>query len=181
MNYTIKGKNMDVKDPTKEKVSNKLDRLDKLFSDDTNVSVKISQEKIKFKVEVTIPLKKHVLRAEAKEEDLMAAVDKVVDILEQQTIKYKERLRKKVRQNHSYKEAYEAISYNDSNVPDIEENVIKITKNKSFEILPMDAEEAAMQMDLLGHSFFVFRDSKTDDLNVIYKRHDDSFGLISQE
>ena len=109
---------------------------------------------------------RRMLRAEAIEQDLMAAVDKVCDILEAQVKKYKNRMRTRSRQNHAYKDEYESIPVD---IDDLEEeSAFKIEKNKKFELMPMDAEEAVMQMELLGHSFFIFRNSETDMVNVVF-------------
>lgn len=179
MRYIIKGKNLDIGDRTKEKVSAKLDRIEKLFPKETEASVTLSMEKLVHRVDVTIPIGKRLVKAEAVEEDMMAAVDKVVDKLESQIIKYKKRLRSKMRQNASFKEEYESILVDEKALD--EEPLYKIEKNKHFELRPMDAEEAVMQMELLGHGFFVFRNGSTDDINVVYKRKDGSFGLIEPE
>lgn len=170
---------MDVGDRTKEKVSQKLDRIEKLFPKETEAVVTLSVEKLTNRVEVTIPIGKRIVKAEAEENDLMAALDKVVDKLEYQIIKYKKRLRSKVRQNASYKEEYEAVNIDEKTLDD--EPVYKIERSKQFELRPMDAEEAVMQMELLGHSFFVFRNGDTDDVNVVYRRKDGSYGLIEPE
>lgn len=179
MRYIIKGRNMEIGDRTRDKVSAKIDRVEKLFPKDAEAVVSISSEKLNNRVEVTIPINKRVVRAEAEADDMMAAVDKVVDILENQIVKYKKRLRSKVRQNITFKEEYDAVPINEDTLDD--EPMYKIEKNKHFELRPMDAEEAVMQMELLGHSFFVFRNSDNDEINVVYKRKDGSFGLIEPE
>lgn len=180
MRYFIKGKNLSIGDRTKEKVSAKIDRIEKLFPLDSAVTVTITEEKLSYRVEVTIPMTKRVVRGEAEAPDMMAAVDKVVDILENQVIRYKKRLRSKMRQNVSFKAEYDAVPVEESVLGE-EQTAFKIERNKKFEILPMDAEEAVMQMELLGHSFFVFRNGDTDDINVVYKRKDGTFGLIEPE
>lgn len=179
MRYSIKGKNITLADRTKEKISAKLDRIKKLFPEETTATVTVSAEKLDHKVEVTLPYGKRIVRAEAAAEDMMAAVDKIVDILEKQVVKYKKRLRSKVRQNVYFKEEYDAVLVDEATLDD--EPVFKIERNKQFELRPMDAEEAVMQMELLGHNFFVFRNGETDDVNVVYKRKDGSFGLIEPE
>ena len=181
MRYNIKGKNMDIGDRTKEKVSDKLDRIEKLFPNNTEVNVTFESQKLETIVEVTIPMGKRIIRAETSDPDMMASVDKVVDIIEGQIIKYKKRLRSKMRRDSSFKEEYEALNIvDDSNSID-ENSLYKIEKVKQFEIRPMDSEEAVMQMELIGHSFFVFRNSETDDINVVYRRKNGSYGLIEPE
>ncbi len=179
MRYNIIGRNMEIGERTKEKIAAKLDRVKKLFPDDAEAVITLTAQKLTTKIEVTIPVNKRMLRAEAAEEDMMAAVDKVVDIVEKQIVKHKKRLRTKVRQNVSFKEEYESIKVDETQLDD--EPVYKIERNKHFELRPMDAEEAVMQMELLGHGFFVFRNSENDTINVVYKRKDGSFGLIEPE
>jgi putative sigma-54 modulation protein len=179
MRYNFKEKNIQIGERTKEKITKKLDKLEKLFSADTLATVMVGEERINYIVEVTIPIHRRMLRAEAIEQDLMAAVDKVCDILEAQVKKYKNRMRTRSRQNHAYKDEYESIPVD---IDDLEEeSAFKIEKNKKFELMPMDAEEAVMQMELLGHNFFIFRNSETDLVNVVYKRKNGTYGLIEPE
>lgn len=180
MRYIIKGKNINIGDGTKEKIIGKLDRVSKLFSDETQVTVTISSEKLEYVVEVTIPMSKRLLRAETSDEDMMSAVDKVVDKMESQIVKYKKRLKSKMRQNKAFIDEYKSVLLNEDEV-DGEEVSYKIVKNKHFELRPMDAEEAVMQMELLGHSFYVFINGGTDEVNVVYRRKDGTFGLIEPE
>lgn len=170
---------MDIGDRTKEKISAKLDRIEKLFPQDTEASITIISEKLEHRVDVTVPIGKRLVKAEASEADMMAALDKVVDKLEHQIVKYKKRLRSKMRQNATFKDEYESVPIDEKILDD--EPLYKIERNKHFELRPMDAEEAVMQMELLGHSFFVFRNGNTDDVNVVYRRKDGSFGLIEPE
>lgn len=179
MRYNIKGKNMEIGERTKEKVSDKLNRAKKLFPEDAEATVVIKNEKLEYIVEVTIPMSKRVVRAEVSADDMMTAVDKAVDIIERQIVRYKKRLKTQMKKNAAFKAEYDAI-----NIPvdDTDEDTLyKIEKSKKFEIRPMSAEEAVMQMELLGHSFFVFRNDETELINVVYKRKDGSFGLIEPE
>ena len=179
MRYNIKGKNMEIGERTKEKVSDKLDRAKKLFPEDAEATVVIKNEKLEYIVEVTIPMSKRVVRAEVSADDMMTAVDKAVDIIERQIVRYKKRLKTQMKKNAAFKAEYDAI-----NIPvyDADDDTLyKIEKSKKFEIRPMSAEEAVMQMELLGHSFFVFRNDETELINVVYKRKDGSFGLIEPE
>lgn len=180
MRYNIIGKNIDVWDKTKETVERKLDRLAKLFPEDTTATVTLSMEKLVSTVEVTIPLNKRLVRAEVQDGDMTAAIDKAVDILEGQVVRYKKRMRTKVRQNsENYMAEYDAIMVPEETLD--EEPLYKIEKIKHFEVKPMDAEEAVMEMELIGHTFFVFRNGETDEVNVVYKRKDGSYGLIEPE
>lgn len=181
MKYNIIGRNIEVGDRTKEKVIDKLNRLERLFPEETKVNVSLKTEKINSVVEVTIPMSKRLLRAESSETDMMVALDKVVDILERQIVKYKKRMLTKSRQNVKFKDEYESITVSEKNEKDLKEEPFKIERNKRFELIPMDADEAVMQMELLQHSFFVFRNGSTDEINVVYKRKDGSYGLIEPE
>ena len=179
MRYNIKGTNMEIGDRTKEKVSAKLDRVKKLFPEDAEAVVLIKSEKLEYIVEVTIPMQKRVVRAEVSADDMMAAVDKVVDIIERQIVRYKKRLKAQIRKNAALAAEYDAIPPVEESLDD--EPLYKIEKSKRFEVRPMSAEEAVMQMELLDHSFFVFRNDSTELINVVYKRKDGSFGLIEPE
>ena len=179
MRYNIKGKNMEIGERTKEKVSDKLDRAKKLFPEDAEATVVIKNEKLEYIVEVTIPMSKRVVRAEVSADDMMTAVDKAVDIIERQIVRYKKRLKTQMKKNAALKAEYDAITVPIDDTDD--DTLYKIEKSKKFEIRPMSAEEAVMQMELLGHSFFVFRNDETELINVVYKRKDGSFGLIEPE
>ena len=179
MRYNIKGKNMEIGERTKEKVSDKLDRAKKLFPEDAEATVVIKNEKLEYIVEVTIPMSKRVVRAEVSADDMMTAVDKAVDIIERQIVRYKKRLKTQMKKNAAFKAEYDAINIPVDDADD--DTLYKIENSKKFEIRPMSAEEAVMQMELLGHSFFVFRNDETELINVVYKRKDGSFGLIEPE
>ena len=179
MRYNIKGKNIDIGERTREKVSAKLDRIEKLFPADAEAVVTFESQKLETIVEVTIPMGKRIIRAESGDADMMAAVDSVGDILEGQIVKYKKRLRSKMKRDASFKAEYEAVPVSEDVLD--ESPLYKIEKVKHFELRPMDAEEAVMQMELIGHSFFVFRNGETDDVNVVYRRKDGSYGLIEPE
>ncbi len=180
MNYNIKGKNITLGDKSKEKIEQKLERIAKLFPQEAVATVKVSAEKLDYIVEVTIPLSKRLVRAEATQSDMIAALDKAVDIIESQVVKLKGRMRTKVRNNASFKAEYEAIPINENEVT-VEDSTIIIEKNKRFELRPMDAEEAVMQMELLGHNFFVFMNAENETINVVYKRKNNSYGIIEPE
>lgn len=180
MRYNIIGKNIDVWDKTKDIVERKMDRIAKLFPEETTATITLSLEKLVSTVEVTIPLNKRLVRAETQDGDMTAAIDKAVDILEGQVVRYKKRMRTKVRQNsENYMAEYDAILVPETELD--EEPLYKIEKIKHFEVKPMDAEEAVMEMELIGHTFFVFRNGETDEVNVVYKRKDGSYGLIEPE
>ncbi len=178
MRYTFKAKNTTVTDALKEKITSKIDKLERLFPENTEIVVTLSVVKLSQKIEVTVYLPKRVLRAEVTSEDMYSAIDIVVDKLEKQMLKYKNRLRDKSRRDSSFEEEFNAISLSEE--AEEEDNII-INKTKRFEIKPMDVEEAILEMELISHNFFVFKNTSTNLLNVVYKRKDGSYGLIDPE
>lgn len=170
MKINITTKNFNASDSLKETIEKKLGRLDKYFSDDVTANVKLSQEGSYDKIEATIQNRGTIFRAEESGSDIYDSIDRVVDKLSSQMGKFKKKLQKK------YKASKE-VSFVD--LPDFEEEEeVSIVKTKKFQLEPMNAEEAIMQMELLGHNFFVFLDMETDSVNVVYKRNDDSYGLL---
>ena len=178
LKFTFTGKNLVVTDALKERTLQKLGRLEKLIPFDADVNVKFSVNRQNNRVEVTIPLRRRILRAEVTANDMYAALDSIVDMLEKQLVKYKNRIRSRSRRDASFKEEYEFAG----EVPDsADEPPILIERTKQFPLKPMDAEEAIMEMEMLGHSFYVFRNGHTDVVNVVYKRNDGTYGLIEPE
>lgn len=178
MRYIFKGKNITITEALKDKITEKIERIEKLFPENTEVTVTLSVVKLDQKIEVSVKLPKRVLRAEVTSEDMYNSIDLVADKLERQMVKYKNRLRDKSRRDASF--ISELEEFNEENISDnIDE--IKIEKSKKFQIKPMDAEEAVMEMELVSHNFFVFRNSNTDEVNVVYKRNDGTYGLIEPE
>lgn len=179
MTITIKTKNLEFGTQTKLKIENKIKKIEKLFSKDADTVVKVSQEKEGYKVEITAPIVNRTVRAEVTSDDMMSAIEKCVDLVERQIIRLKGRMQSKARRNVEYKSQYEAIPVEEEYVADGTEIIIE--KNKTFELRPMDAEEAILQMELIGHSFFVFLDDKTDKVSVVYKRKNGTYGLIEPD
>ena len=174
MKYNIRGDKLEVTDAINNYVESKLDRLNKYFKEDdvlANVLLRVRGNcQI---IEVTIPTDKFILRGEEENDDLYAAIDLVSDKLERQIRKNKTRLNK---QNSDNK--YKDFNF-DYEVPqEEEENDEIIVKRKNIEMKPMDEEEAILQMNLLGHEFFVYKDMHTDKICVLYKRKDGNYGLI---
>lgn len=168
----VSGKNLEVTDALKEMIEGKLERFGKYFKEDTEAQATLSVEKNRQIIEITIPMNGSILRAEEATEDMYSSVDKAIDKLNRQIRKYKTRLEKR-------QKGHETIRF--ENVPNLEggyKEDEKIVKTKRFPVKPMDAEEAVLQMELLGHNFFVFTNSDTDDVNVVYKRKDGNYGLI---
>jgi len=169
MKYLIRGEKIQVTDSIKDYIQEKLSKMDKYLDNPENVEAKIliKVKGVEQRVEVTIQTKGYFLRAEEAHSDLYAAIDLIIDKLERQFRKYKTKLLDKSRQE------------NIQDSFDIEEAVEEeIVKRKKIYLKPMDEEEAIVQMELLGHTFFVFKNIETDTICVIYKRHDGDYGLI---
>jgi putative sigma-54 modulation protein len=175
MKFTIYGKNMHISDGLKETLEKKFQKFDRYFDKETEVYVTFKKEKSYQVIEVTIPLGKTILRAEEKTDSTMGSIEAVIDKLEGQLRKYKTKLRKRYEAQDS-KLNFEAFDDGDEQAPDVDEP--KIVRTKKFAIKPMSPEEAAMQMDLLEHDFFVFLNAETDDVNVVYRRKNGDYGLI---
>ena len=176
MKITLRGKNIEITEAIEEKVGEKLSKLDKYFIVSENVEAKVLVRTYPYgqKIEVTIPTEYVLLRAEVVDQDLYNAIDLVIDKLEGQIRKYKTRLNRKSKDN---KLAFNLASIEP--LDDEEEDVL--VKTKTITPKPMDMEEAIMQMELIGHSFFVYRDTETNLISVAYKRHDGGYGLIETE
>lgn len=174
MQYIISGRNIDVTEGLKSAIYEKLGKMERYFTPDTEVHVTFSVEKERQKVEVTIPMKGTILRAEQSSSDMYASIDMVEEIMERQLRKYKNKLTDQKQSAMSLSQAFLAEE-------DDEEEDVVISKVKHFAVKPMDAEEACVQMELLGHSFYVFRNAETDEVNVVYKRKNGTFGIIEPE
>ena len=174
MTIKIFGKNIEVTEGIKGAVEEKLGKLDKYFAEETKADVTLSVNRNDQKVEVTIPVKGGIIRAEEVSEDMYASIDMVEETIERQLVKYKNKL---VDKKKSYRDNF-TNDYIEADYEDEDEDVVKIVRTKSFGIKPMDAEEACIQMELLGHNFFVFLNAETDEVNVVYKRKGGTFGLI---
>ena len=180
---TLSGKNIDVTEGLKAAVNEKLGKLEKYFTPDTNVIVTLSVEKERQKIEVRIPVKGNIIRSEQVRNDMHVSIHLVEEVIERQLRKYKNKLVARSQGhptasgsgNNFKKEFFE--SEDDTSVDD----EIRIVRTKRFGIKPMYPEDACIQMDLLGHAFFVFCNAETDEVNVVYKRKDGSFGLIEPE
>lgn len=169
MKYTIRGQKLEVTDAIRDYAISKIDKMEKYFENPDEVSVKVvfSIRGREQKVEITINSINFDLRSEVSHSDMYAAIDLAVDKLEQQMRKFKSKLMSKERVEIVYDE--------DIIDDDILEEVVK---RKKVYLKPMDEEEAIMQMELLGHTFFVFKDIKTEKVNVLYKRLDGAYGVI---
>lgn len=177
MKITVTGKNIVVTDALNDSVVKKLSKLDRYFNPDVEAQVTLSVQKNHHIIEVTIPFNGVILRGEESTEDMYMSIDKVLDKLEKQILKYKTRLERRQKGN--------PLKSMDIIGKEIEEDTDEvnpeIVRTKRFAIKPMPVDEAVMQMDLLGHSFFVFLNSETEEVNVVYKRKDGRYGLIEPE
>ena len=173
MKLNIRGDKLEITDAIRDYVEDKLGRLDKYFKDSNiNANVLLKVKGNRQIIEVTVPTDKYILRSEEEHNDLYAAIDLVVDKLEGQIRKNKTKLKK---QNIDNK--YKDFNF-DYELDEDEENNDVIVKHKEIEMKPMDSEEAILEMELLGHSFFDYKDVDTGNVNVLYKRKDGNYGLI---
>lgn len=182
LNYNIRGENVEVTPAIREHVESKINKVERYFNEEiqanANVNLKVYNDS-QTKVEVTIPMKNLTLRAEERHNDMYAAVDLIVDKLERQIRKYKTKVNRKFREREGVGAYFanvqspEQAAHQDDN-----EEEIHIVRTKQFELKPMDQEEAVLQMDMLGHNFFVFTDAESDGTHIVYKRKDGKYGLI---
>ncbi len=175
MRITITGRNIELTDGLKGAVEEKLSKLEKYFTPDTDVYVTLSVEKERQKIEVTIPVKGHIIRSEQVSNDMYVSIDLVEEIIERQLRKYRTKLVAKKQSPEAYFQP-EFIEAEDDT-----DEAIKIVRIKKFGMKPMYPEDACIQMELSGHDFFVFRNAETDEVNVVYKRKGNTFGLIEPE
>lgn len=176
MKLNIRGNKVDITDAMKKHIESKLAKLDKYFESPEEISANIVVriKDLQQIVEVTVPTSKYTLRAEESHEDFYAAIDLMVDKLERQIRKNKTRL------NDKYKNVdMMEFNFNYELESDEEETISKIVKRKNISMKPMDEEEAMLQIDLLNHDFFVFKNVDEECVSVLYKRKDGNFGIIN--
>lgn len=183
MNYNIRGERIEVTEALRDYVEKKVGKLERYFETPptSDVNVKLSVNSNEHNVEVTIQLPGLLLRAEEKNPDMYASIDLVADKLERQIRKHKTKINRKFRQEGSIRSLFKdgngaaptAIATEEDELDELE-----LVRTKRFALKPMDVEEAILQMNLIGHSFFVFSNMHTDEVNVVYKRDDGKYGLI---
>ena len=174
MKYIISGRGTNVTDGLRSAVEEKLGKLEHYFTPDTEVHVTLKVEKDRQKVEVTVPVKGHIIRAEQVSDDMYVSIDLIEDIIERQLRRYKTKIvDSKQSVSNFTSEFMQEDEYDDEDV--------KVIRTKRFAVKPMDPEEACVQMELLNHSFYVFRNAETDEVNVVYKRKGGDYGLIEPE
>lgn len=174
MRITITGRNIEITDGLKSAVEDKLAKLEKYFTPDTDVFVTLSVEKERQKIEVTIPVKGNIIRSEQVSSDMYVSIDLVEEVIERQLKKYKNKLVSKKQSAESFRREFieKEVDADDE---------VQIIRTKRFGMKPMYPEDACVQMELLGHNFFVFRNAETEEVNVVYKRKGNTYGLIEPE
>ena len=174
MQYIISGKNIELTEALETKMIRQMSKLDKYFLPTAEAQITFSVEKLRHIIEITIPFNGRLLRAEVEGKDMYAIMDDAVAIIEKQLNKYKGRIQDRSR---STKQVVFAEEFMKPVVTE-EELPLAIKKTKRFAVKPMSAEEAVLQMELLGHNFFVYLDANMEDVNVVYKRKNGTYGLI---
>lgn len=174
MKFIIIGKNIEVTEGLRAAVEDKIGKLEKFFTEETEVHVTLSVEKDRQKIEVTIPVKGNIIRSEQVSSDMYVSIDLVEEVIERQLKKYKNKLVDQKQASSFFKQEYIEKDYMD-------EEEVKILRTKKFDIKPMYPEDACVQMELLGHNFFVFNNAETEQVNVVYKRKGNTYGLIEPE
>ena len=174
MKYVITGRGTNVTDGLRSAIEEKLGKLEHYFAPDTEVHVTLKVERDRQKVEVTVPVKGHIIRAEQVSDDMYVSIDLIEDIIERQLRKYKTKIVDSKQNVGSFTSEF-------MQEDDYEDEDVKVIRTKRFAVKPMDPEEACVQMELLNHSFYVFRNAETDEVNVVYKRKGGDYGLIEPE
>ncbi len=170
MKITIVGRQMNVRDSLKEMVEKKLQKFDKFFGGEGEATVTFSRKRDKENLEITISAMNTLFRYEAEEDSFQTSLDRAVDAIERQIRKNKTRLEKRLRDS--------SFSVPDDNYDFVEEEPEFTIRTKTFSVKPMSVEEAILQMNLIGHQFFVFEDQETGEICVVYARKNGDYGLI---
>lgn len=174
MRITITGRNIELTEGLKAAVEDKLGKLEKYFAPDTEVFVTLSVEKERQKIEVTIPVKGNIVRSEQVSNDMYVSIDLVEEVIERQLKKYKKKLISKQQNAASFRKEFIEKE------TDVDDEIC-IIRTKRFDMKPMYPEDACVQMELLGHNFFVFCNAESEEVNVVYKRNGNTYGLIEPE
>ena len=174
MKFIISGKNIEVTDGLKTAIQDKLGKLERYFTPDTEVHVTLSVEKERQKIEVTIPVKGNIIRSEQVSSDMYVSIDLVEEVIERQLRKYKTKIINKQQEAGNFQKTFIEDDF-------MEDEDVKIIRTKRFGIKPMYPEDACVQMEWLGHNFFVFYNAETEQVNVVYKRKGNTYGLIEPE
>ena len=174
MKFIIIGRNIDVTEGLKSAVQEKLGKLERYFTPETEIHVTLSVEKDRQKIEVTIPVKGNIIRSEQVSSDMYVSIDLVEEVIERQLRKYKTKIVNQQQAGGNFQKEFVEDEF-------LEDEEVKIIRTKKFGIKPMYPEDACVQMELLGHNFYVFRNAETDEVNVVYKRKGNTYGWIEPE
>ncbi len=174
MRITLSGKNIEVTEGLRQAVEDKLSKLERYFTPETDIIVTLSVEKERQKIEVTIPVKGNIIRSEQVSNDMYVSIDLVEEVIERQLKKYKNKIIDQKQSAPNFQKEYIEKEVD-------EDDEVKIIRTKRFDIKPMYPEDACVQMELLGHNFFVFLNAETEEVNVVYKRKGSTYGLIEPE
>ena len=174
MKFIIIGRNIDITEGLKSAVQEKLGKLERYFTPETEIHVTLSVEKDRQKIEVTIPVKGNIIRSEQVSSDMYVSIDQVEEVIERQLRKYKTKIVNQQQAGGNFQKEFVEDEF-------LEDEEVNIIRTKKFGIKPMYPEDACVQMELLGHNFYVFRNAETDEVNVVYKRKGNTYGLIEPE
>ena len=174
MKFIIIGRNIDITEGLKSAVQEKLGKLERYFTPETEIRVTLSVEKDRQKIEVTIPVKGNIIRSEQVSSDMYVSIDLVEEVIERQLRKYKTKIVNQQQAGGNFQKEFVEDEF-------LEDEEVNIIRTKKFGIKPMYPEDACVQMELLGHNFYVFRNAETDEVNVVYKRKGNTYGLIEPE
>ena len=175
--FTVRGKNVEITPALRDYVEKRIGKITRYFDSVGEISVLLSVIKDRHMVEVTVPVQGVLLRGEEASHDMYASIDLVIEKLERQIHKHKTKMQRRFRDGTLLDEAFAspAVAEHD------EDEEYPVVKRKKFVVKPMDVQEAIMQMNLLNHDFFVFRDADTEEVNVVYRRADGKYGLIESD
>ena len=174
MKFIIIGRNIDITEGLKSAVQEKLGKLERYFTPETEIHVTLSVEKDRQKIEVTIPVKGNIIRSEQVSSDMYVSIDLVEEVIERQLRKYKTKIVNQQQAGGNFQKEFVEDEF-------LEDEEVNIIRTKKFGIKPMYPEDACVQMELLGHNFYVFRNAETDEVNVVYQRKGNTYGLIEPE
>ena len=174
MKFIIIGRNIDITEGLKSAVQEKLGKLERYFTPETEIHVTLSVEKDRQKIQVTIPVKGNIIRSEQVSSDMYVSIDLVEEVIERQLRKYKTKIVNQQQAGGNFQKEFVEDEF-------LEDEEVNIIRTKKFGIKPMYPEDACVQMELLGHNFYVFRNAETDEVNVVYKRKGNTYGLIEPE
>ena len=174
MKFIIIGRNIDITEGLKSAVQEKLGKLERYFTPETEIHVTLSVEKDRQKIEVTIPVKGNIIRSEQVSSDMYVSIDLVEEVIERQLRKYKTKIVNQQQAGGNFQKEFVEDEF-------LEDEEVNIIRTKKFGIKPMYPEDACVQMELLGHNFYVFRNAETDEVNAVYKRKGNTYGLIEPE